>query len=72
MGWGEAAGLGEQLSFALQRPIDRIIQNDQGAHATRGLLAREPDRLDGKRVVIWQFAARELAFGDWKVIEMPQ
>jgi hypothetical protein len=72
MGWGEAAGLGEQLSFALQRPIDRIIQNDQGAHATRGLLAREPNRLDGKRVVIWQFAARELAFGDWKVIEMPQ
>jgi alginate O-acetyltransferase complex protein AlgJ len=72
MGWGEAAGLGEQLSFALQRPVDRIIQNDQGAHATRSLLARDPDRLTGKRVVIWQFAARELAFGDWKVIEMPR
>ena len=28
-----------------------------------------PERLAGKRVVIWQFAARELAFGDWKVIE---
>ena len=72
MGWGEAAGLGEQLSFALQRPVDRIIQNDQGAHATRGLLARDPDRLAGKRVVIWQFAVRELAFGDWKVLEMPR
>jgi hypothetical protein len=72
MGWGEAAGLGEHLSLALQRPIDRIIQNDQGAHATRGLLAREPARLAGKRVVIWQFAARELAFGDLKVIELPQ
>jgi alginate O-acetyltransferase complex protein AlgJ len=71
MGWGEAAGLGEQLSFAWQRPVDRIIQNDQGAHATRALLAREPDRLAGTRVVIWQFAARELAFGDWEVIEMP-
>ena len=72
MGWGEAAGFAEQLSFALQRPVDRIIQNDQGAHATRGLLARDPDRLAGKRVVIWQFAARELAFGDWKIIEMPR
>jgi len=29
------------------------------------------DRLAAKRVVIWQFAARELAFGDWKVIDIP-
>jgi hypothetical protein len=72
MGWGEAAGLGEQLSFALQRPVDRLIQNDQGAHATRALLANDPGRLAGTRVVIWQFAARELAFGDWKIIEMPR
>jgi alginate O-acetyltransferase complex protein AlgJ len=76
MGWGEAAGFAEQLSYTLQRPVDRIVQNDQGAHATRGLLGREVegsgDRLAGKRVVIWQFAARELAFGDWKVIEIPR
>lgn len=75
MGWGEAAGLVEQLSYALQRPVDRIVQNDQGAHATRALLSREvggaSDRLAGKRVVIWQFAARELAFGDWRVIPLP-
>ncbi len=75
MGWGEAAGLVEQLSYMLQRPIDRIVQNDEGAHATRGLLrhalASGSDRLAGKRVVIWQFAARELAFGDWRVIRLP-
>jgi alginate O-acetyltransferase complex protein AlgJ len=94
MGWGEAAGLAEQVSYALQRPLDRIVQNDDGAYATRLQLAREVgdgalpaiasapaglptiasatvgDRLTGKRVVIWQFAARELAFGDWRVIEM--
>ena len=72
MGWGEAAGFGEQLSFALQRPLDRITQNDQGAHATRGLLARDAGRLSTTRVVIWQFAARELAFGDWRIVEMPR
>jgi hypothetical protein len=75
MGWGEAAGLAEQISYLLQRPVDRIVQNDQGAHATRALLAREAqgqdDRLSGKRVVIWQFAARELAFGDWRVLPIP-
>jgi len=69
MGWGDSAGFVEHLSFALQRPLDRIVQNADGAYATRELLEREADtRLPGKRVVIWQFAARELAFGDWKVI----
>jgi alginate O-acetyltransferase complex protein AlgJ len=74
MGWGEAAGLAEHLSVALQRPVDRIARNDQAAFATREALARElargRDRLDGKRVVIYQFASRELAVGDWKVIDL--
>lgn len=70
MGWGGAAGLVEHLSYALRRPIDRIVQNDDGAFATREILHRSgPERLTGKRVVIWQFAARELAAGNWKVIE---
>ncbi|HVW00791.1 MAG TPA: hypothetical protein VHB77_10635, partial [Planctomycetaceae bacterium] len=76
MHWGEAAGLAEHLSLAWQRPIDRIAQNDAGAYATRQTLALElgrgHDRLAGKRVVIWEFAARELAVGDWKVIPMPR
>lgn len=53
MGWGESAGLVEHLSYALQRPIDPIVQNDRGAHATRELLLRAgPERLARKRVVI--------------------
>ena len=69
MGWGSAAGLVEHLSYAMRRPVDRIVQNDDGAFATREMLQRGgPGRLAGKRVVIWQFASRELASGDWKVI----
>jgi hypothetical protein len=72
MGWGSSAGFVEHLSFALSRPIDRIIQNDDAAHATRSLLAQAgAARLTGKRVVLWQFATRELAFGDWKLIALP-
>lgn len=71
MGWGTSAGLIEQLSYTLSRPVDRLVQNDQGAFATRALLAEDPGRLRGKRVVIYQFAARELAFGDWKLIPLP-
>jgi len=73
MGWGAAAGLGPQLSLALGRPIDVIAQNDSGAFATRQALARELaaglDRLQGKRVLIWEFASRELSVGDWKPID---
>lgn len=68
MGWGDAAGLVEHLGYALDRPVDRIVQNDNGAYATREMLRRGgAERLQGKRVVVWQFAARELAAGDWKV-----
>lgn len=74
LGWGESAGLIEQLSFELQRPLDRIVQNDNGAYATRAILSRElgrgRDRLAGKRVVIYQFACRELTDGDWKIIDL--
>ena len=74
MGWGESAGLAEQLSFSLQRPVDRISRNDAGAYATRqmlaGELARGRNRLAGKKGVVWEFAIRELQVGDWKPIEM--
>ncbi len=76
MNWGEAAGFAEQIGLAMQRPIDRIAQNDAGAHATRQTLAQELARghrhLDGVKVVVWQFAIRELAVGDWKVIALPE
>jgi hypothetical protein len=75
LGWGTGAGLAEHLSLALDRPVDRITRNDAGAYATREMLARDlargRDRLAGKRLVVYQFAARELAVGDWKRIDLP-
>jgi alginate O-acetyltransferase complex protein AlgJ len=74
MGWGEAAGFIEQLSYALERPLDRITRNDNASYATREFLASEMakgrDRLAGKRLVIYQFAVRELAVGNWKRIDL--
>jgi hypothetical protein len=75
LGWGESAGLAEHFSRALDgRPLDCILRNSNGAFATREILSRElaggRDRLAGKKLVVWEFAARELAFGDWKLIEM--
>ena len=74
--WGTNGGLAETLGAMLGKPVDAIIRNDAGAFATRQLLANElrrgRDRLSGKKVVIWEFAIRELANGDWKMIELPQ
>lgn len=72
LGWGTSAGLAEQLSRQLKRPIDRLAQNDNGAFATRLALsqdlARGRDRLAGKKIVIWEFSMRELSSGDWRVV----
>jgi SGNH hydrolase-like domain, acetyltransferase AlgX len=75
LGWGESAGFAEHLSRALGgAPLDCILRNSDGAFATREILSRElargRDRLAGKKLVIWEFAARELAFGDWKMLDM--
>ncbi len=74
MGWGEAAGLAEHLSYALGRPLDVIVRNDAAAYATRAMLAQElsrgRDRLAGKRLVVWEFTERELSFGDWRPLSM--
>ena len=74
LGWGGGAGLAEQLAFHLRRPVDRIAVNAGGAHTTREALARaaprRPGRLDGVRLVIYQFADRELSHGDWRPVDL--
>lgn len=74
MGWGQSAGFAEQLSYALRLPVDSIVRNDNASYATRQLLsnelARGRNRLENKQVVVYQFATRELAFGDWKLLDM--
>jgi alginate O-acetyltransferase complex protein AlgJ len=74
MGWGEHAGLAEHLGAALGQPVDALLRNSDGAFATRQMLqhelARGRDRLAGKKVVVWEFAVRELALGDWKSVPL--
>jgi len=66
--WGESAGLAEHLALYLRAAIDVIALNDGGVNRVRERLARSPAMLKGKRLVIWQFAARDLTAkaGQWK------
>ena len=76
LGWGEGAGLAEQLSVLLGFPVDSLTRNDDGAASTRRMLAeqlgRGNDRLAGKKVVVWQFAMRELVTGRWDAVAFRQ
>lgn len=71
MHWGDSAGLGPTLARHLGRGVDVIAANGKGASGTRAELARRPEGLAGKRVVIWEFAARELTAASWDVIPLP-
>jgi alginate O-acetyltransferase complex protein AlgJ len=75
LGWGQGAGLAEQLSYFLGRHVDRIALNAGGSNAARralvDALATDPHRLASKKLVVYQFAVRELAFGDWPVLRLP-
>ena len=75
LGWGRGAGLAEQLSYFLARPVDRIAQNAGGSNASRRALAAaldaDPERLASTRIVVYQFAVRELTTGDWPVLRLP-
>ena len=71
MGWGDSAGFVEHLSAALAQPIDKIVINAGGADATRQALVQESNRLTGKRVLVYQFATRELFSSDWKFLSIP-
>jgi alginate O-acetyltransferase complex protein AlgJ len=74
LGWGEGAGFAEQLSYFLRRPVDKLAVNAGGPSASRERLAQElaagRDRLAGKRLVVYQFSARELVSGDWRFIDV--
>jgi len=71
MDWGANAGFAEALTRVLGFSVDRIAVNDGGASGSRYELASSAGRLEDTKVVVWQFAARELSFGDWRILPLP-
>ncbi len=69
LGWGDSAGLAEHSSRYLGFSVDRLSRNDAGARSAREMLAAEarknPGWLEGKKVVVWELAMREVVNGDW-------
>lgn len=70
MGWGSNAGFAEHLAHQLHRPIDVIAFNGGGSSRARAELARteNAERLRRKKVVVYQFAERNLLGENWAVL----
>ena len=67
---GFVSHLAHQLGFGLTSII-----NDGGASTlVRQQLARKPELLTGKKVVVWEFVERDIRFGTegWQVIPLPR
>lgn len=74
LAWGDDAGLAHQLANELGQPLLAFTQNDNAAFATRQMLFSHALKQGSgfwknKKVVIWEFAIRELAVGNWKPIQ---
>jgi hypothetical protein len=73
LGWGEGAGLGEQLTLRLHQPVQVIAVDGGGATIVRERLARLPQALARKKMVIWACSSRDL-FDDqvsWDRVPLP-
>ncbi len=66
----KAAGFIAHLSRQLRQPVASIVNDGGASTLVRQELARRPQLLDGKSVVIWEFVERDVRFGTegWKAV----
>ena len=71
LGWGNGCGPGRtHISYQLGGPIDVLARNGSGASGTRIELSKPDNQwhLNGKRIIIWEFAMRDLAVENWALV----
>jgi len=61
------------LAQYLRRPVSSVVNDGGASTLVRQELARRPQLLRGKTVVIWEFVERDLRFGieGWKPVPLP-
>jgi hypothetical protein len=69
----KAAGFIAHLARHLRQPVSSVVNDGGASTLVRQELARRPQLLRGKRVVIWEFVERDLRFGTegWKLTPLP-
>ena len=69
-----SAGLVGHLARALRAPVDAIVSDGGASTDVRRKLSADPEILEGKRVVVWEFAERDIALGQagWEDAPLPR
>jgi hypothetical protein len=67
-----SAGFIARLAWELRQPLTTIVNDGGGSTLVRQALARRPTLLTNKKLVIWEFAEREIRDGleGWQVIPL--
>ena len=68
-----SAGFVSQLALLLQAPVDAIYSDGGASTDVRRKLSTNPEILEGKKVVIWEFVERDVALGreGWEETPLP-
>lgn len=69
----KAAGFLAHLARNLRRPVASIVNDGGASTLVRQQLSRNPDLLEGKKLVVWEFVERDLRFGleGWQKTSIP-
>jgi hypothetical protein len=68
-----SAGFVSLLALALKAPVDAIYSDGGASTDVRRKLSTDPEILEGKQVVIWEFVERDIALGrlGWEDVPLP-
>jgi hypothetical protein len=69
-----SAGFISHLARELKSPVDAIVSDGGASTDVRRKLSTNPEILEGKRIVVWEFAEREIALGrpGWEDVPLPR
>ncbi len=69
-----SAGFISHLARELRAPVDAIVSDGGASTDVRRKLSINPEILEGKRVVIWEFVERDVALGrqGWEPVPLPK
>jgi hypothetical protein len=68
-----SAGFISHLALALKSPVDAIVSDGGASTDVRRKLSTNPEILEGKKVVVWEFVERDIALGraGWEDVPLP-
>ena len=68
-----SAGFISHLALSLKSPVDAIVSDGGASTDVRRKLSTNPEILEGKKVVVWEFVERDIALGHqgWEDVSLP-